>query len=79
MRLLAISGKEAILWNAAKAEAIRRIENTGSRFNSVAWSPDGKTALTGHGEVEYRNGQPVVVSAGVYKYLDIASAVVGSG
>lgn len=73
MRLLAISGKEAILWNAAKAEAIQRMENLDSRFNSLAWSPDGKTVLTGHGDIEYREGQPVVVAPGLYKYLDIAA------
>src|SRR5262249_55510878 len=60
------------LWNAAKAEEIRRLPEQMSLFNSVALSPDGKTAVTGHGQIEYKNGQPVVISAGVYKYLDIA-------
>jgi WD40 repeat protein len=71
-RLLAGStyGKAAVLWDAVKAEELRRFE-TKTYMHMAALAPDARLAVVGSGEVKRdAEGKVVTDKAGNYVYID---------
>jgi WD40 repeat protein len=69
-RLLAAASAAAVLWDAAKAEELRRFEAK-SPIYAAALSPDGKLAVAGSGQVKRDEmGKAVTDKDGNYVYID---------
>lgn len=70
-RIVAITGKMLVLWNAATGREITRFEIHDKRVNTATMSPDGEHVLVGSGYYEFdEKGKYIVDTAGNYKYTD---------
>jgi WD40 repeat protein len=70
-RIIAISGKMLVLWNALTGREIQRFEIHDRRVNTAMMSPDGEHVLMGSGYYEFdEKGKYIVDTMGNYKYID---------
>lgn len=67
--ILTRSRKTVILWDAQKSGEVRRFNTQDMDVHCVAWSPDGKYVLTGHGIHLLKDGK-YVLKDGAYVYTD---------
>lgn len=68
-RVLASSGKELLVWDAASGREVTRFTAHKERIGSFSVSGDGRYALTGTGFYEYKDGK-IVTKDNLPQYLD---------
>ena len=68
--LLTSSGKEALVFDAPRGSEVQRFQKHETHIHCIAFSPDGRKALSGSGAILYDKDNKPVLKGGAYVYTD---------